>query len=390
MPARTRILLVSHDLSRSGAPVVLLGVAKFLLSKQYDIDVWGLSGGELYNDFVELGIVPHLVRNSRRAIRDLYIKTNKKYDYIICNTIESYKAIDVLHRFCVPTIWYIHESGYLEEYIQKNKDFKRVFEHFYNIYACSKYSAKICQRYNKISEIRIIPNCVDDAFVSYSDHKEIRFGVIGRVSELKGIDVLVSAFKKLVLTEPQTRLYIAGDTQSEFAQNLIQANKNIKQISWLGVIKGTEKQKFFDSINVLCVPSVYDSAPISLLEGLMYGKPIITTTNVGNNNLVSEQCGFIVSVGDTDGLYKSMKWFCDNKHRVPQMMQDARAQYLSGGNKENQELIIEKMLADNTNNLPIINTKIRYEIIEKIAPTKNTREILFFGHRFIRYKKSKK
>ena len=390
MFANKKILLVSHDLSRTGAPMVLLELAKYLISKHYAVDVWGLKSGDLYADFVNIGITPCITRGSRRAVRNLFIKTGKKYDYIICNTIETFKAVDVLQRFNIPTIWYIHESGYLEEMVQKNKDFKNVFEHFYNIYACSKYSAEICMRYNKVSDVHIIPNCTQDVFKSYRHHQEIRFGAIGAISELKGIDTLVDAFTALVSQEKNIKLYSAGDTNSDFAKMLMQKTKDVKQILWLGTVKDAAKRKFFDSVDVLCVPSVYDSAPISLLEGLMYGKPIITTVNVGNNNLVSKQTGFIIPIQDKARLYDAMDWFCKHKSRIPQMMKNARSQYLSGASCKNQEVAIDKMLKDNINKKPIVTTNIKYEVLEKNAPKHNVREIFLFGHKIFEYRKKKK
>lgn len=389
MAKNNRILLISHDLSRSGAPIVLLRLANYLLRKNYTVDVWGLRGGDLYDDFVNIGIKPRITRSSRRAIRNLFITTNVKYDYIICNTIETFKAVDVLQRFNIPTIWYIHESGYLEESVQKNKDFRNVFEHFYNIYACSQYSANICRRYNKVSDVHIIPNCVQDVFKSYHHHKDIRFGAIGNISALKGIDTLVGAFTKLTTQEKKIQLYLAGDTNHDFAQNLIQQTKSNKQISWLGLVKDAAKRKFFDSVDVLCVPSIYDSAPISLLEGLMYGKPIITTVNVGNNNLVSKNNGFIVPVKDEKSLHDAMKWFCHHKSCIPQMMKNSRLQYLSGGSCKNQERAFAKMLQDNIGNTPIVTTGIKYEILEKNAPEQNVREIFLFGYKILKYRKKK-
>lgn len=384
------ILLVSHDLSRSGAPVVLLWLAKFLKSMGYDVDVWSFADGDLYDDFVKTGITPTYVLNSKRAIHNQFINTDKHYDYIICNTILTYKAVDVLQRFGIPTIWYIHESGALEEIIKKNKDFKKVFENFYNIYTCSEYAAKICRKYNKVSKVRIIPNSVEDSFKLYTFHKNISYGYIGRISNLKGSDVLVSAFKEIVKDTKTAKLYLAGNNKSGFAKSLVEETKNIKQISWVGPVKDSSKRKFFDSIDVFILPSLYDSAPITLLEGLMYGKAIITTQNVGNCEFISEKNGFVINAGSKEELAKAMHWLQDNKSEIPGMMRHSRKQYLSGGTEKYQQKAVKNMLNENIGNVPVVRTKIKYEFLEKVSPTSKTREILLCGYKVFRYNKRHK
>ncbi len=108
-----------------------------------------------------------------------------------------------------------------------------------------------------------------------------------------------------------------------------------------------EKSDFFRQTDVLCVPSLDDPCPLSLLEGTMFGKAIITTSSTGNNYLVkNNESGFIVPPKDEDALYKAMEYFCLNNDKVELMQKESRKMYLKCGTKANQEKKINELLKD--------------------------------------------
>ena len=51
-----RIVLFTHELKRSGAPSVLLDMSKVLLELEYTVFLVAYQSGELWEEFVELGV----------------------------------------------------------------------------------------------------------------------------------------------------------------------------------------------------------------------------------------------------------------------------------------------------------------------------------------------
>ena len=50
------ILLITHELSYTGAPRCLYNLAKCLLEEGYSVSVWSLETGEFFHEFVSLGL----------------------------------------------------------------------------------------------------------------------------------------------------------------------------------------------------------------------------------------------------------------------------------------------------------------------------------------------
>ena len=97
--ANIRILLVSHDLSLTGAPKVLLWLAKCLLSNSHSVDLWSIRSGALEREFVSLGINPEYVDNEICSIENKFRQVSKRYDLIICNTIVTHKFAKAFQTF---------------------------------------------------------------------------------------------------------------------------------------------------------------------------------------------------------------------------------------------------------------------------------------------------
>lgn len=344
------ILLISHDFTVTGAPNSLLRQAIYFRDAGHNVDVWSLDEGGLKPRYIEEGFNPIVIHNDYESIKQQYEKTNKKYDFILCNTTVTYKAVDVLQHYNTPLVWFIRETKLVDEGILNDPDFERVFTNFYNIYTVSDYAAHVSKRYNK--NVRIIRNAIADKFNGFKKtNKKIVFGFIGSVIPVKGTELLVRAFNKLTQKNKNIELKIAGWYNNEYGLKV----KDIAcpQTEFLGEIQKEEKQKFFDDIDILVVPSTDDPCPLTVIEGTMLGKPVITTDTVGSNFMIKDKRnGFIVKTGDMNSLYKAMEKILNKD--LDKMKQYSRKMYLKYGTTERERKQVLKMLHDNIKNLPVI------------------------------------
>jgi len=108
------ILIISHEASRTGAPVLSLNIAK-TLTKKFNVAVILLGSGPLTANFVRLGVVSVQVFNQRilprlfifRKINHLCQQSNFKF--AIVNSIESRVVLECLSKNDIPTVSLIHE-----------------------------------------------------------------------------------------------------------------------------------------------------------------------------------------------------------------------------------------------------------------------------------------
>ena len=215
LPPPRRVLLVSHELTVTGAPNSLLRQARYFLGAGCKVDVWTLAGGDLQARYEEAGLKPELVANDRRAIEAKWAECPRRYDLVICNTICTYKVVDVLRRRRVPVVWFIRETKLLDEESWLNQDFDRVFRSFRNLYTVSEYNAAIVRDYNP--HVRIVRNSVPDVFTGFSPSADkVRFGFIGSFIPVKGLDVLVEAFRRVHAAFPATEPRASGRSSTRW------------------------------------------------------------------------------------------------------------------------------------------------------------------------------
>jgi glycosyltransferase involved in cell wall biosynthesis len=112
-PEKETIILVSHEASRTGAPIVALNIAR-RLSEKYNIVTVLLRGGDLMDSFRQISAqLIHLEGNDRHPIEFKYavnsILRNHKIRYAIVNSIVGWDILPSLGIGLVPTVALIHE-----------------------------------------------------------------------------------------------------------------------------------------------------------------------------------------------------------------------------------------------------------------------------------------
>lgn len=381
LPQR-RVLLVSHELSVTGAPNSLLRQARYFLSAGCAVDVWTMAEGELLARYREAGLSPELVANDRKAIEAKYAQRHVRYDLIVCNTICTYKFVDVLRRRGMPVVWFIRETKLLDESIWWDQDFERVFRSFPNLYTVSEYNAAVIRDYNP--RARVIHNAVADQFVGFPPVSEnVRFGFIGSFIPVKGLDILIKAFRRVRSEFPGAKLHIAGRVSVGDGERLTAETSDDSSIVWVGEVQGDAKRAFFDSIDVICVPSLDEPSGLTVMEGAMYGKAVVTTDRTGANYVVDESSGRIVRAGDVDSLAAALRDIASmGGTAVRTMGERARARYLKLASPEVERAAVLKMLDDNAGRVPHVWRRMRYEdetplIVEKRY--EDGRRLFYFG-----------
>lgn len=122
------ILVVSHEASRTGAPLLSLNIVQELI-KRYNVVVVLLGGGVLLQDFKETGAAIMVIDQSEMhlelidCIVDLMCD-QFNFKYALVNSIESRKLIPMLVQQTVPTVTMVHEFA---SYTRPKTAFKDVF-----------------------------------------------------------------------------------------------------------------------------------------------------------------------------------------------------------------------------------------------------------------------
>ena len=142
------------------------------------------------------------------------------------------------------------------------------------------------------------------------------FLFVGRIVRDKGINELVSAFSKLNVEYPKTRLFLVGDYENKLdpldasTKNEIQHNVNIISV---GRKAGNDLLAYYAASDCFVFPSYREGFPNTVLEAGAMGLPCIVTDINGSREIIKEGFnGLIVPSHDADALYEAMRRVMEN------------------------------------------------------------------------------
>ncbi len=130
--------------------------------------------------------------------------------------------------------------------------------------------------------------------------KNVRFIFIGTLSFHKGSDLLFSVWKKILTLNLDIELHICGHCNHEFI-NFISLDK----VFYHGFVSQKKLSRIINSSDILVYPTFVDGFSLSVLQSMVCGLSLITTSNCGIS-LINDFNGKVINVGSESELFSSM------------------------------------------------------------------------------------
>jgi glycosyltransferase involved in cell wall biosynthesis len=138
----------------------------------------------------------------------------------------------------------------------------------------------------------------------FAPGQRCRFLFSGSFIRRKGIDLVISAFARLIADGIDAELHLLGAGPLE---RLVTAQSN-GEVRLHGFKQRSELASVYAQADVLCVPSRYDGWGLVVVEGLAAGMPVISTDRTGAaRELIQRGSGWVVPAGDGGALYLAMR-----------------------------------------------------------------------------------
>lgn len=130
---------------------------------------------------------------------------------------------------------------------------------------------------------------------------------LGRLGRRKGTYDLVAAAAMISSKYPQLRLLLGGDGELEQVRDWA-FEKNVgDKTKLLGWVSGKNRSDYLSAAQVYCLPSYNEGLPMSVLEAMAAGLPILSTPIGGIPEAVTDGLeGFLVEAGDVENLAKRL------------------------------------------------------------------------------------
>ena len=128
-------------------------------------------------------------------------------------------------------------------------------------------------------------------------------GYVGRLSHIKGVDVLAEGFRTLAQRQPGARLLFVGTGEEE--QNLratLRHEVTAGVVRFAGDVPHDELPSWYRAMDVLVMPSRYENYSNAILEGLACGVPFVGSNVGGNRTLAATGAGWLFEAGSPTAL----------------------------------------------------------------------------------------
>lgn len=141
----------------------------------------------------------------------------------------------------------------------------------------------------KKEKVFVKPNFVEEVkeIIPYEKRKN-QFIYVGRLEEIKGIDVLLEAWRLMGAEAPELLMCGKGPLE-DWAKEYIEKH-GLSKVKLLGFVPNTEVRKMIGESKALILPTqVYEGFPMTIAESYACGTPVIGSDLGNTGSLIEEK-----------------------------------------------------------------------------------------------------
>lgn len=142
----------------------------------------------------------------------------------------------------------------------------------------------------KPEQIFIKPNFTGSDGIEISTTVKNQFIFAGRLDKTKGIILLLEAWKQFEMDNAQDSLIICGiGPEEQWCKNYIE-NNNLKRVKMLGSVTNHQVKQIMADSKALVLPTqLYEGFPMTIVEALSVGCPVLCSDLGNAGNIVEEK-----------------------------------------------------------------------------------------------------
>jgi O-antigen biosynthesis protein len=324
------VLFVSHDLSSSGAPILLLHLGTWCKANGIFPVVIAPEGGALHERFqaAEIAtIVDPLVETGHESFRKLL----GDFDCVVANTIRAWPAVRAAQLEGVPVMWWLHETLAGDHFLRKDANLRAALPLADFILTPTERTSAVYRPFTD-HPVRRLRSGIPDVGVSTASRKRgrLQFLLLGSMEPRKGQDIFVEAVRYLPAeSQDLTEFKIVGRMMvPEFAVKVAQAAKGLKNLSIDDEVSHADALDLLRQCHVLVCASRDEAMPMTIMEAMSLGKAIISTKVGGVSEVLRDgENALIVSAENASELSAAFERLVTEHDLVGKLGRNARTTY---------------------------------------------------------------
>jgi len=298
----------------AGTEIATYNIASHLAAQGHDVHIITSWDKGLTRESAEEGFHIHRVKTVRRPVfqvltyipKSLPVIRKINPDIVHCQSIPlGLSGFLIKKLFGKPYVVYGRGSDVYNPWIFKNIVSKLVLRNADAIIALTEDMKKRIQNIHDRS-VFVIPNGVDlerfgelpqeipDKESKLTDEKVIIF--IGTLRPVKGVRYLIEAMRMIAEGYKRTRLLLVGDGEERgYLEKLVNKMGLEDCVSFIGRVPHERALTYMVTSDVFVLPSLSEGFPMTILEAMACGLPIVATRIGGLPEVIEDgRSGFLV------------------------------------------------------------------------------------------------
>lgn len=336
------ILLISHELSRTGSPQVVFQAAKVLKQAGYFPIVASPEDGPLAKDFIAEGItviIDHTLAKYRayranevpKGISPSFDNWLRLFDLVLTASIVSHNLINCYNGSKTRFLWWIHEGwmGFdlLKLYLPYN------LKSNISVYCGGRYAQKMVKEYRPQYETDVLLYGVKD-FYGAEDitcHRDKPLFLLPATFETrKNQMLLIEAVKMLPqeLAEKADFLLLGKVGEEIYFRRLEREAKKLANVTVSGPVPYDKLMEIYRETTGVVIPSIDDPMPVVLAEAMMMSKVILCSDMTGTASYIEDGInGFVFSSKSASDLKDKLEHIIKNYYKMDEIRLAGRKTY---------------------------------------------------------------
>lgn len=321
-----KILILTPDLSAQGGISIFYKTLIKYLKYDYDYVIRGKRNFPFENRLISYFRIPY------DYFKFAFILVKHRPNLVIINTslhsnssvLRDSVFLIVSKMLKITTITFFHGWGVSFADKNKNHNLLNLFMKSDGMILLTKQAKEFWLNKGFEKKIFEITTLIDDSLatnitkhmiIDRQEHDEIiKVLYLARVEIEKGIYEAIQAFSTIREKHKNIKFIIAGNgLELEKAKKFVSDNK-LKDIEFLGFVSGNAKINAFNYSHIYLFPSYSEGMPISILEAMLFGLPIISTPVGGIVGFFEhKKNGYYIEIKNTNSIINALDSLIQNR-----------------------------------------------------------------------------